>query len=270
MDSLSIVFLLFMSSVFAVYPDVKKQINFSNFLKIISYFFMAPSQYLTEDSAEKDKKEHGASSNNKYIPYEKKYIEKFRNLIEEEVNIDSLENTMVVDHTPYGNVAMKYNKDKDVFIYYTDHSIPYRFLESVAQKFAIQFNAKKLVVDTEQEIENIKKENNLSETNKMNEIENDPNPDKNTKEPEPELEKKSVFAKFKSYNQITTPGVGANVREVPSTTKSKESEIILEKTNTYSCEGKFSHLNILQKVKPESLDTRRKMTFADFKNLLDN
>ena len=140
--------------------------------------------------------------------------------------------------------------------------MPYRFLEAVAQKYAIQFNAKKLVVDTEQEIEKLKKENEVSETEK-NEVE-----DNKTAETEPG--KKSVFAKFKTYNQMTTPGVGANVREVPSSTKSKEPEFLLEKTNTFTCEGKISNMNILQQKKSDSHETRRKMTFADFKNLVSN
>ena len=69
---------------------------------------------------------------------------------------------------------------------------------------------------------------------------------------------------------MTTPGVGANVREVPSTTKSKEPDILLEKTNTFTCEGKISNMNILQQTKCDSHETRRKMPFADFKNIVSN
>ena len=92
-----------------------------------------------------------------YVPYEKKYIEKFRSLNEVDVYPESIKNVFVVDYTPYGNVFMMYNEEKETFVYYTDNSMPYRFLEAVAQKYAIQFNAKKLVVDTEQEIEKLKK-----------------------------------------------------------------------------------------------------------------
>ena len=195
-------------------------------------------------------------------PYWGIYFKKFRSLNEVDVYPESTKNVFVVDYTPYGNVVMMYNEEKEAFVYYTDNTMPYRFLEAVAQKYAIQFNAKKLVVDTEQEIEKLKKENEVSETEK-NEVE-----DNKTAETEPG--KKSVFAKFKTYNQMTTPGVGANVREVPSSTKSKEPELFLEKTNTFTCEGKISNMNILQQKKSDSHETLRKMTFADFKNLVGN
>jgi hypothetical protein len=260
METTSIVFLFLISAIFAVYPDVKKQINFYNLFMAITCFLMEPK------SEEDIIKEEETSSQKPYIPFENKYIEKFRNLDEVDVNMESLKHTMVVDYTPYGNVAMMYNKEKEVFVYYTDHTMPYRFLEAVAQKFAIQFNAKKLVIDTEKEIEKLKEEIKTSETN----TKESENKIEDNKTNEPDSEKKSVFAKFKTYNKMTTPGVGANVREVPSSTKSKEPELLLEKTNTYSCEGKFSHMTILQAVTPETFETRRKMTFADFKNLVTN
>tara|TARA_Y100000992_G_scaffold297691_1_gene261649 strand:- start:44 stop:841 length:798 start_codon:yes stop_codon:yes gene_type:complete len=265
MEAFSIIFLLLISAVFAVYPDMKKQIN-------IPKLFMAIISFLVEESkthfnnSESSNEEENASTNPP-VPYEKKYIEKFRNLDEVDVYPESIKNTFVVDYTPYGNVVMMYSEDKETFVYWTDNTMPYRFLEAVAQKFAIVNNAKKLVVDTEQEIEKLKKENEVSETEKNeNEIENK----KTEKTEKTESEKKSVFAKFKSYNQMTTPGVGANVREVPSTTKSQDPELLLEKTNTFTCEGKISNMNILQQTKPDSHDTRRKMTFADFKKLTSN
>lgn len=258
MEAHSIVFLLLISAIFAVYPDVKKQINLYN-------IFVALTCFLMESKNDADTiEEEETSSQAPFIPYEKKYIEKFRSLDEVDVYPESIKNTFVVDYTPYGNVVMMYSEEKEAFVYYTDNAMPYRFLEAVAQKFAIQFNAKKLVVDTEQEIEKLKKENEVSETEKNeNEVE-----DNKTDEKEPE--KKSVFAKFKTYNQMTTPGVGPNVREVPSSTKSKEPEFLLEKTNTFTCEGKISNMNILQQMKSDSHETRRKMTFADFKNLVSN
>ena len=262
MEAFSIVFLLLISAVFAVYPDMKKQIN-------IPKLFMAIISFLVEESKppfknlESSNEEENASTNSP-VPYEKKYIEKFRSLDEVDVYPESIKHTFVVDYTPYGNVVMMYSEVKEAFVYWTDHTMPYRFLEAVAQKFAIQCNAKKLVVDTEQELEKLKKENEVSK------IEENENEIENKKIEKIEPEKKSVFAKFKSYNQMTTPGVGANIREVPSTTKSQDPELLLEKTNTFTCEGKISNMNILQQTNSDSHDTRRKMTFADFKKLTSN
>ena len=258
MEASSIVFLLLISAVFAVYPDVKKQINIYNLFLALTHFLMETKSNVNSI------KEEEKPSPKPYVPYEKKYIEKFRSLNEVDVYPESIKNVFVVDYTPYGNVFMMYSEEKEAFLYYTDNTMPYRFLEAGAQKYAIQFNAKKLVVDTEQEIEKLKKENEVSETEKNeNEVE-----DNKTDETEPEM--KSVFAKFITYLQMTTPGVGANVREVPSSTKSKEPEFLLEKTNTFTCEGKISNMNILEQTKSDSHETRRKMTFADFKNLVSN
>ena len=263
MDGPSIIFLMMISAVFAVYPDVKKHINFYNLIMAITCFFTESTPRLENSEISEDENKSTEPS----TPYESKYINKFRSLAEIEVDMERIKYTMVMDYTPYGNVIMMYNEDKDAFTYYTDHSMPYRFLEAVAQKFAILCNAKKLVIDTEQEIEKLKEINKTSET----ETEENQKQTENQKKDEPEAEKKSVFAKFKSYNQMTTPGVGSNVREVPTTKKKEGPELLLEKTNTYSFEGKISNMkNIIQPMKPDSHDTRRKMTFADFKKLTNN
>ena len=153
METTSIVFLFLISAIFAIYPDVKKQVNFYNLFMAITCFLMEPKSNV--NSIEEEEK----PSPKPYVPYEKKYIEKFRSLNEVDVYPESIKHVFVVDYTPYGNVFMMYSEEKEAFLYYTDNTMPYRFLEAVAQKYAIQFNAKKLVVDTEQEIEKLKKEN---------------------------------------------------------------------------------------------------------------
>ena len=266
MNTISILFCLICSGIFAVFPDMRSDINFTSVFMFISLICLQNQSIETD---EYELLEDDKSSLKIDIPYDKKYIDKFRNLEEAEVDGESLKHSMVMDYTPYGNVIMTYNKEKEAFIYYTDHAIPYRFLEAVAQKFAIQFNCKKLVVDTEKEIESLKTQ--IDEKKEKEEEEEIRKKDEQLDEVSCPEEKKSVFANFKSYNKMSTPGVGTNVREVPDASKQSEPQLLLEKSNTYSCEGKLSHMEILQQVKKDTFDERLKMSYADFKKnmLLD-
>lgn len=260
MSPIFILFCLICSGLFAVYPDIRTDINFTS-------FFMAASLLCLQDMDKEEKEllEHHESSSKKEIPYDKKYVDKFREMEEIEINKESLQHNMIMDYTPYGNIIMKYDKEREVFIYYSDHAMPYRFLEAVAQKFAIQFNCKKLVVDTEKEIEFLKSQIE-EKKEKEEEIKNI-----ELKEVSIPEDKKSVFANFKSYNKMNTPGVGTNVRDIPPPSKPSEPELLLENSNTYSCEGKLSNIEILQKVKKDTFDTRLKMSYADFKkNMVSN
>jgi multidrug efflux pump subunit AcrA (membrane-fusion protein) len=55
----------------------------------------------------------------------------------------------VRETTPGGDVIMSYNKSSEAFVYYTDNltDISYEILETVAQKFAIEYNCKALCVE---------------------------------------------------------------------------------------------------------------------------
>ena len=57
---------------------------------------------------------------------------------------DNLINSYIFEKTPLGNVAMCFNNKKGSFEYYSDNTIPYRFLETVARKYVITFHCKKL------------------------------------------------------------------------------------------------------------------------------
>ena len=72
--------------------------------------------------------------------YEDKYLDKLNNLKKKELSDDylnGLKNTIVMEMTPNGNVIMYWDNSRDAFVYYSDSTIPYRFLEVVARKYAI-------------------------------------------------------------------------------------------------------------------------------------
>jgi hypothetical protein len=177
-------------------------------------------------------------------PYENKYYDKFEDLdcIElEEDYVKSLKSNIIIEKTPKGNVLMYYDFEKESFIYYCDtKDISYLYLETIARKYAIQFNCKKLVVDIKKELQEAKKE-----------------------KPKEEIKKKEsnneLFASFKDYNRKGSGG---------SKTMNKKF-IIRQNANRYSYRGKLNEYNYLQSdaYKKEKKEDFEILDFASFKRL---
>jgi len=177
-------------------------------------------------------------------PYENKYYDKFEDLdcIElEEDYVKSLKSNIIIEKTPKGNVLMYYDFEKESFIYYCDtKDISYLYLETIARKYAIQFNCKKLVVDIKKELQEAKKE-----------------------KPKEEIKKKEsnneLFASFKDYNRKGSGG---------SKTMNKKF-IIRQNANRYSYRGKLNEYNYLQSdaYKKEKKDDFEILDFSSFKRL---
>ena len=66
-------------------------------------------------------------------------------------------NSFILENTPLGNVSMCYNHEKESFEYYSDKTIPYRYLEPIARKYVSTFLCKKLYVNMEEELKEAKK-----------------------------------------------------------------------------------------------------------------
>ena len=87
--------------------------------------------------------------------------------------------------------------------------------------------------------------------------------------------KKTVFAKFKSYNKeagtghVNTSAPPKNSIPNNKVTENNTNEKVLlkENANRYSYEGKLSNFNFLKKVDRKVVDKKYAMTFADFKRL---
>jgi hypothetical protein len=174
----------------------------------------------------------------------------------------------VIEHTPLGNVLMFYSHDKLAFEYYSDLTIPYRYLETVARKYVITYNYRPLYSDMDEEFkeyENKLKKKEEEEKNKYKQ-ENVGN------------KTKDVFAKFKSYNKEAGTGrvntapppknnIPQNRRALVNDNKKDANEKILlkENANRYSYQGKFLNFNILQKIDRKVVDKKYALSYADFK-----
>lgn len=187
--------------------------------------------------------------------------------------LDKLSNCFVMEKTPIGNVLMIYDKEIGKFKYYSDSSMPYRYLEVVGRKYVKLFNCRPLFIDMEEELrffeekwekeQEIKKKKEAEEKLKAEEVRQST-----------ETKKKNVFAKFKSYNKdaggkISMAPPPKNSIPSKSLTENKENEKVLlkEKANCYKYEGKMSNFSFLKKVEKKVFNKRLGISFAEFKKM---
>jgi hypothetical protein len=191
--------------------------------------------------------------------------------------LEKLKNCFVMEYTPLGNVLMIYDKERNSFKYYSDNSIPYRYLEVVARKYVKQFSCRHVFVDMEEELKLAEEKWEQEKKEKEEKAEDEKKRKEEAIKNNTVLieEKKNVFAKFKQYNK--TAGTGHVSKATPpknsipnkSFTEKRENEKILLKDNAnrYTYEGKFANFSFLKKVNRKTVNKKFAMTFADFKKL---
>jgi hypothetical protein len=79
--------------------------------------------------------------------YEEKYLKKYVELLGSSYDKETLSKSFVMEQTPLGNVIMHYDFQKELFVYYSDNNIPYRYLETVARKYVCTFFCKELYIE---------------------------------------------------------------------------------------------------------------------------
>ena len=148
------------------------------------------------------------------IPYEnyyllgneKEYIKEF----EKEENISK---GVVEEETPDGSVIMKYNPDIERFEYWSDKSIKYKYLETVARKYVIIFDCKDKYINMFKQL--------LEAMEKTKEEKNDKKEDET-----------NVFANLKNYKKKDDED---------------DKKIVNQKANIYKHMGKLNEYSIKKK-----------------------
>jgi hypothetical protein len=194
--------------------------------------------------------------------------------------LDKLKNSFIMEKTPLGNVLMLYNNKRGSFEFYSDNTIPYRYLETVSRKYVKTFGCRPIYCDMEEELKNYEKkleekEREKEELDKRILEEKRVLDEKNMSVSVVAEPKKNVFAKFKSYNKeagtghvnIAAPPKNSIPNNKVTETSSDEKVLLKENANRYSYEGKLSNFNFLKKVDRKVVDKKYAMTFADFKRL---
>jgi hypothetical protein len=244
---------------------------------LMSFFFLYKSiMTMAKNRITLDSQSESESQSESTIPIEKKqikYDDKYKN---EYISMNSiqltttekenLKNNFVMEITPLGNVIMCYSIDKQCFIYYSDSTNPYRFLETVARKYITTFKCKDLTIfiDESDEIEDEKipteKTPEVNNTIITHAIAPPPQP--------PTTTKKNVFAKFKNYNHPNSiPSNSMIAKNNPNKTAKQSNKEVKENKNKYISEGKIVNFSFIKKIDKKQIVKRLNTTFAEFKKM---
>jgi hypothetical protein len=176
--------------------------------------------------------------------------------------LDGFINNYILEFTPLGNVYMRYNNFKKSFEYFSNNTIPYRYLETIGRKYVMTFRCKSLFIDLEEEL---KKSSKIA----------------SEKEKEKDLVINNSVSRFKSYNKdikmdklyskgrpqgqnVLPPQIRANL---PNVNANGDNQLLKENSNRYTWEGRLSNMQLLKKVDRKKIDKKYAMTFSDFKQI---
>ena len=211
------------------------------------------------------------------ILYEDKYKDQIAQLEEVELTEErlvSLKNSILFEKTPLGNVVMYYDHSRETFTFYSDSSIPYRYLETISRKYVVLNNCKKIYVNMEEEIKCAEKK--LEEKKQMQLKKQEEEARSRAQEHDSQQQqqpKRNVFAKLKKYNRIDAkPNTNPNTKTTTTNSKKDDTDdkVLKERANRYSCEGKLANFSFLKKVDRKLVDSKYAMSFAEFKKLSMN
>ena len=173
-----------------------------------------------------------------------------------ELKLEGFINNYILESTPLGNVFMRYNNQKKSFEYYSNNTVPYRYLETIGRKYVMTFRCKALFVDLEDELKKASTKASTKEQIKDN----------------------GVKPRFKSYNnelkmdktmmRSARPGLPPQIKaNLPNVNSSNNGEIQLlkENANRYTWISRLTDFPMLKKVDRKTVDKNYAMSFADFK-----
>ena len=161
--------------------------------------------------------------------------------------LDKCMNLYVLECTPLGNVCMRYNNDKKSFEYFSNNSIPYRYLESVGRKYVTTYWCKPIFVNIEEEIKKAEEKNKEEKEKEDKNKKNNP---------------RKIFAQLKSYKETQK-----NNKTHEQRRDTKEQQLVKENANRYTWEGRLTNFCPLKKIDKKLLDKKLAMTYADFKKI---
>ena len=161
---------------------------------------------------------------NRETPYEMKYP-----LNSNTTDVDPKISNIIVENTPIGYVAMRYNQAEAGFEYWTNKTISYSYLETVARRYVNIFNCTELYIDRKKhlkdKIQRLKQEikENLEAKKKL----------EKEQEKSPSVEKEDVFATLKKYNTA----ISTKTSEKEKLTRD---DFVCDEANKYIRKGKFT------------------------------
>jgi hypothetical protein len=204
----------------------------SSFIYLILFISNIVDSYFETNEVDEDSEAEAKVEAD--IPYEVKWFDEFDDNGDEEGEeeltedfVNNLSLNTVTETTPRGDVLMYYSSKLGSFVYHSrTKEIPYKYLETVARRYVIEYNCKKLYIDIRKEYEkgvNKYKEIKAKEEKAAKDAKD------GTVEDVKENKKKQIFANLKTYNRKG---------EVHNKQKDKI-YILKENANRYSYRGKI-------------------------------
>lgn len=189
--------------------------------------------------------------------------------------LDKFIDNYILEYTPLGNIYMRYNNSKKSFEYFSNNTMPYRYLEPAGRKYVMTYWCKPIFVDIEEELK--KSELKFDADVKQKED------DKKRREEELKNGPKDIIVRLKNYNKETKnqatmkqqmknrsdsnmvlpPQIKANLPNV----KTNEKPLLKENANRYTCEGRLTGLSPLKKIDKKVTDKNLSMSYLDFKKM---
>ena len=188
--------------------------------------------------------------------------------------LDKFVDNYVLENTPMGNIYMRYNNSKGSFEYFSNNTIPYRYLEPVGRKYVMTYWCKPIFVNIEEEL----KRAEIKYTDDMKKKEED----EKRRQEEMKNNPRNVMARMKSYNKDTKnqmasqpmknrssnnvlpPQIKATIQNVNQTS---EKQLLKENANRYTWEGRLTDFCPLKKINKKVVNKSLSMTYADFKRM---
>jgi hypothetical protein len=169
------------------------------------------------------------------------------NMIENKLN--QFINNYIIEYTPVGNIIMRFNNDKKSFEYYSNNSVPYRYLEPIGRKYVLTYRCKNIFIDMDEEVEKVNKLNELKKNEKNN------GTNKNNKS----------FGKIQTFKQQLVNkkiDIPANRINQSIINPINDADIAIKESNRYIWEGRIGDFKI---IKSDKKCNRNNISFKEFK-----
>lgn len=174
--------------------------------------------------------------------------------------LDGFINNYILEFTPLGNVYMRYNNFKKSFEYFSNNTIPYRYLETIGRKYVMTFRCKSLFIDLEEEL---KKSSKIASEKEKDLVIN--NSVSRFKSYNKDIKMDKLYSKGRPQGQnVLPPQIRANL---PNVNANGDNQLLKENSNRYTWEGRLSNMQLLKKVDRKKIDKKYAMTFSDFKQI---
>ena len=176
--------------------------------------------------------------------------EAHQKMIDDKLN--GFSNNYIIEYTPVGNVIMRYNHVKQSFEYFSNHTVPYRYLETIGRKYVMIYKCKNIFIDLDEEVENVNKINAEKQKQPHKIIKS-----KSRSTAENKIQLKSKNMAFNA-NQPKPPTITNPINEV---------EIAIKNSNRYTCEGQIADFKIIKPIQKEKTNKKLHLSFKEFKEM---